>query len=92
MYICLIVSLSRDLAMSIGGEKRMETIRRNAFIRFADECGINPRLVLSRLDGIASKIVTAAESMAAELSRTFPSPVYDHILAVVRAHCAQIGG
>ena len=75
--------LSRDYAMSIGGETRMGCVGRDHFARLAEDCNMSPRLVLDRLDGLSGRILPAARELAAALDREWPSSVYAKIIAVV---------
>lgn len=75
--------LSREFAMGIGGEVRMGRIGREHFARLAEDCGMAPKLVLARLDALAGRIGPAAASVAHELAKDFPSPVYATIRDVI---------
>ena len=75
--------LSRDFAMSIGGEMRMDRIGRSSFARLSEDCGMSPQLFLGRLDDLSERMLPAARSLAAELSREWPSEVYAKIVSVI---------
>ena len=82
--------LSRDFAMSIGGEMSVERIGRHGFEKFAEECAMSPKLVLARLDSLAARIADAAEKLAEELNSAWSSPVYAEILRVIDAQVERI--
>jgi serine/threonine-protein kinase HipA len=83
-------NLSRESAMSIGGARHFNEVRRESFSAMAAEIGMRPALVLARLDGIAKKIIPCATAVAGELSADWPSDVYGKILEVVNRHVAAI--
>lgn len=83
--------LSRDFAMSIGGEMSADRISRKDFESLADECGMSKKLFLARLDALSSRIVGAAAKLAAELDSVWPSPVYGEMLKVIAALEQRIG-
>ena len=82
--------LSRDFAMSIGGEMSVERIGRHEFEKLAEECAMSPKLVLARLDSLAARIADAAEKLAEELNSAWSSPVYAEILRVIDAQVERI--
>ena len=82
--------LSRAMAMSIGGVSRIDDIQRECFSRMAEEFQMSPKLVLSRLDEMARRIMPVAQNLADELSLTFLSPVYQAIIDVIAAHSSQV--
>ena len=82
--------LSRDFAMSIGGARRIGKVGRADFERLAADCGISAKLVCERLDLLAGRIVTEAESLVGELDRDFPSDVYRRILDVIKSQVALV--
>jgi serine/threonine-protein kinase HipA len=51
--------LSAGLAMKIGGEHDPAAVQKKHWEQFAEETGIKPRLVLSRIVELAGKIETA---------------------------------
>ena len=75
--------LSRDFAMSIGGEMRMDRITRSSFTQLSEDCGMSPRLLLGRLDTLSARMLPAARDLAAELNRECPSEVYAKIVSVI---------
>jgi len=78
------------MAMSIGGVSRIDDIQRECFSRMAEEFQMSPKLVLSRLDEMARRIMPVAQNLADELSLTFPSPMYQAIIDVIAAHSSQV--
>ena len=75
--------LSRDFAMSIGGEMSVDRIERKNFEALAVACGMSPKLFLARLDALATRIIATAEGLAKQLDSAWPCPVYGEILKVV---------
>ena len=75
--------LSRDLAMSIGGEMSVERITRGHFAALSESCGLASKLFLARLDALAARIVGIAEVLARRLNADCSSPVYGKILEVI---------
>ena len=75
--------LSRDFAMSIGGELRMDRITRSSFAQLSKDCVMSPRLLLGRLDTLSARMLPAARDLAAELNRECPSEVYAKIVSVI---------
>ena len=82
--------LSREFAMSIGGEMREERVGRDHFVRLSEDCGMSPKLVLSRLDALASAMRPAVRKVAGDLSAECPSEVYGEIEKVVDRHLEQV--
>ena len=83
-------ALSREAAMSVGGERRLDGIDRPAFARMAAEIGVSPALVLRRLDALAERIVPAAKALRAECSARHPSPIFGEIESVVESQAARL--
>ena len=81
-------TLSRTNAMSIGGAKTFNNVTRRSFGRMAEEVGMHPQLVFDRMDKIAKAIVPAADKLAKELSREWPSGVYAKIRRIINDHVA----
>ena len=75
--------LSRDFAMSIGGELRMDRITRSSFAQLSKDCVMSPRLLLGRLDTLSARMLPAARDLAAELNRECSSEVYAKIVSVI---------
>lgn len=75
--------LSRNFAMSVGGDSLFGKITRDSFIRFAHDLNVSPAFVLSRLDNFVGVISAAAESLAEEMQSTLPSPIYKKIIHVI---------
>ena len=84
--------LSRDFAMSIGGETSVGCIGRKNFEALAEACGMSPKLFLARLDALASRIFATAEELAKQLNSAWPSPVYGEVLKVVSSQVKRIRG
>jgi len=82
--------LSRDFAMSVGGEMSIDRIGRRNFELLAEECGMSPKLFLARLDALASRIVNEAECLARQLSEDWPSAIYDKIVKAVGLQVQKI--
>ena len=82
--------LSREFAMSIGGEMTLDALTRAHFVRLAADCGFSSGLVLSRLDALVARIGPAAKSTAEALSEECPSPVYAEICQAIGRRIAQI--
>lgn len=76
-------NLSQVNAMSIGGARKFDEVSRDSFSVMAREVGMRPQLVLGRLDAMAAKVLTSAQSLSDELMREWPSGVYAKILKVI---------
>ena len=76
--------------MGIGGEMRFSAITRANFSAMGKNCGISPKLVLSRLDALCSRITTMAGRLAEECAVSWPSGVYGKVLETVRTHVVQV--
>jgi len=83
-------NLSRVNAMSIGGARKFGEVSRASFAAMAEEAGMRPQLVMSRLDKLAAKIVPTAHSLANEVSAEWPSGLYAKIEAVVAEQVATV--
>ncbi len=84
--------LSREFAMSVGGEMRLECVGRDQFARLAEECAMSPKLFLARLDALAAAIRPAAEKVSQALSVECPSDVYAEIVNVIDSQLARLRG
>ncbi len=82
--------LSSEMAMKIGGEAHFDAIVRDSFRKMAEEFGVSPRLVLSRIDAMTKRIEPEAGRLAEELASEYPSPVYDKIVEVIVRHSDKI--
>ena len=82
--------LSREMAMGIGGEMRFSAITRANFSRMANDCGVSPKLVLSRLDALCGRVTTAAERLAEEFNASWPSGMYGKVIETINSHAAQV--
>ena len=83
-------ALSRETAMSVGGERRLDKIDRQSFARMADELDISPALVMRRLDALAGKIVHAAQALRTECHALHHSTVFEEIEAVIKTQTARL--
>jgi len=77
--------------MSIGDAMSIDCITRSNFERLARECAMSPKLILSRLDALAARIVDVAERLVAETSGAHPSPVYGKIVEVIVSQVRRMG-
>ena len=82
--------LSREMAMGIGGEMRFSAITRANFSRMANDCGVSPKLVLSRLDALCGRVTTAAERLAEEFNASWPSGMYGKVIETIKSHAAHV--
>ena len=82
--------LSPVNAMAIGGAKRFDAVSRDSFAAMAEEAGMAAALVLARLDGMAERIIPAAEKLSREFKIKWPAPLYDEILKVIRSQIERI--
>ena len=78
--------------MGIGGDMDFAVISRESFSKMARDCGISPKLVLSRLDAMGLRIVAAAERIAAECVVPWPSAIYGKIVETIKAHAMHVRG
>jgi len=82
--------LSREFAMSVAGDRSFDDITRDSLVRLSPLCGISPKLMLSRLDALAERILPVARELAEELSSEWPSDVYAKILSVVSKQVSHL--
>ena len=75
--------------MSVGGESRMGMLKRSHFAVMAEECGLNPKMVLAELDSMAEKLPKLAEQLDQELNTIHPSTVYGSIAWQIKHLCLQ---
>lgn len=75
--------LSREFAMSVGGERDFASIGREAFARQSTGMGVSPSLIRARIDSLTNKIVPAAQALSEELSAQWPSDVYEKIVSII---------
>ena len=61
------------LAMKIGGEYKIKHVGRKAWVRFADEVGLDPSQVLERCEELALAAPGAFADVAASLDQGFGS-------------------
>lgn len=90
MSTAIYPNLSRVNAMSIGRAKTFDDVSRNSFVQMAEETGMNPALVLGRLDKIAAVISSAVEELRRELEIFWPSDVYGKILQIVDGQLKRV--
>ena len=83
-------NLSRVNAMSIGGARTLDDVTRDSFAALAREAGMRPQLVLSRLDSLIARTVSAMDALASEMSEAWPSPVYGKIVEVIGRRAAAV--
>lgn len=83
-------SLAHETAMSIGGETSFDAITRENFARMACECKFRPELVMELIDEMRETIITASKSLADELNRQHPSPVYAEICRVIERQVTRL--
>jgi serine/threonine-protein kinase HipA len=83
-------ALSREAAMSVGSERRLDKIDRTDFAKMASEIGVSPALVLRRLGALADRIVPAVKALRAECAALHPSPVFGKIEGVVEQQAARL--
>ena len=56
----------------------------------AEECGLNPKMVLTELDSMAAKLPDIADKLDRELNTIHPSAVYGSIAWQVKHLCLQV--
>ena len=90
--LCTMVyeTMSRCFAMSVGGENRMGMLKKEHFAVMAEECGLNPKMVLAELDSMAEKLPKLAEQLDQDLNAIHPSTVYGSIAWQVKHLCLQV--
>ena len=90
--LCTMVyeTMSRCFAMSVGGENRMGMLKKEHFIAMAEECGLNPKMVLAELDSMAAKLPDIADKLDRKLNAVHPSTVYGSVAWQVKHLCLQI--
>ena len=82
--------LSRDFAMSVGGETAIDGIGRGHFERLATDAGMSPKLVLAHLDTLIERLPTAAKVLMDRFAKTYPSQIYAQILNVIDSQIAKV--
>jgi len=83
-------SLAHETAMSIGGETAFAKITRESFVQMADDCKFRPELVLTLIDEMLEKIIGTSRSLAAELNRQYPSPVYKTVCRIIERQASKL--
>ncbi len=76
-------NLSRVNAMSIGGAKTLDAVSRENFVRMAEEVGMRPQLILSRLDAMIKRIIPTAQKLTEQMNEAWPSNVYAKIVETI---------
>jgi serine/threonine-protein kinase HipA len=61
-------SVTKNLAHKIAGASRGDDLKGRHWLRFARECGLNPRLVLGRVATLAKSAMAEAEAAAFEVA------------------------
>ena len=90
--LCTMVyeTMARRFAMSVGGENRMGMLKKEHFAAMADECGLNPKMVIAELDAMVTKLPGIADKLDRELNAIHPAPVYSSIAWQIKHLCLQI--
>lgn len=83
-------TLAHETAMSIGEETAFDRINRQSFVQMAHDCKIRPELVLTLIDELLEKITAVSESLADELNREHPSPVYETICKIIDRQVSRL--
>ena len=60
------------------------------FAVMAEECGLNPKMVVAEIDSMAKKLPKLAEQLDQELNAIHPSTVYGSIAWQVKHLCLQV--
>src|SRR3546814_1182567 len=68
-------NVTRNIAQKIAGKRRGEYLTGRHWVRFAGECGFNPRQVLGRVRRLAEGVRSEAASAAAVVAAM---PAGDH--------------
>jgi len=80
--------VGEKMAMSIGGEKRPDALRRRHWERFADEVHVGRRLVLDSVGQMAAGLPALAAALADEQAQALgPSAIVTRIASGVTARC-----
>lgn len=83
--------LSSNLSMKIGGEYRIEHIRKEHFLRFGKEVGIGKRYMETLLDSMVSAIVKAFEAVALLPASPMKEPLFTTMRKQVDKRIRQLG-
>lgn len=83
-------NLSREFAMSIGKEFAFSNISRANFEEMAVDCNVRPEIVFAQIDDLIVKIIPAAEALKNELAASYPCPVYDEILQIIKRNVQRL--
>ena len=90
MSTAIYPDVSQRMAMKIDGEYAFKWITRGKFLRQAERLGIAPRTMEKEIDRMVRRMVKQAPLVAAKLSRRFPSPCYDRIVAGIMSRAGQL--
>ena len=82
--------LSRDFAMSVGGEMAIDGIERGHFDRLATDSGMSPKLVLAHLNALIERLPTAAKALMDRFVTKYPAPIYEQIVDVIDSQIAKV--
>ncbi len=90
--MCTLVyrNLSRESAMSIGGAKALDAVSWENFANMAEEVGMRPQLVLTRLDAMVKRILPSAQKLAAHMNEIWPSEVYAKIVETIEGQTKAV--
>ncbi|GAB7027539.1 hypothetical protein JCM15764A_27870 [Geotalea toluenoxydans] len=81
--------LAEGLAMKIGGESDPHAIRRKHWELFAEEVGIKPKLVLTRLKDLSQRIVTARLPLFKGEFEQFRCDTLYRLMELIAGQCAD---
>jgi serine/threonine-protein kinase HipA len=82
--------LDTRLAMSLGGKRQPEQLRRKHWELFADELGVAPRAVLGELERLTRRIEPAAAALAADFTVRYQCPeTMAAILEIIRRRAGR---
>lgn len=88
-----VYDVTTKMAMPIGGEEEPSAVTEAAWLRLAEECGVNGRLLRRDLVGLAGRVRGCAAALAATArAEGWHRPVIDTILAVIDERAALLTG
>lgn len=82
--------LSHESAMKIGKDVNFNRINRASFVQMAQDCEINPKVVLDQIDTLTATLPQLANQLANELEHVYPSPAYQEIIQVIAKQSKQL--
>ena len=82
--------VSPRMAMKIDGEYAFKWMTRGKFLRQAGKLGLSPRTMDKEIDRMTRRILKHAPSVAAKLSKRYPSACYGRIVAGIRERSEQM--